>query len=90
MFEFSGVALRVSNRPKAVASLIVAASAAVVGLMSAAIARDDAGIHQFFAAQAQVEASGVPRHRTGRGVGFAQDAYHCGSRPVPRKPRRQP
>ena len=55
MFEFSGVALRVSNRPKAVASLIVAASAAVVGLMSAAIARDDAGIHQFFAAQAQVE-----------------------------------
>lgn len=40
------------HRTKAVAALIMATSAAVVGLMSGAVARDDAGVRQFFLEEA--------------------------------------
>ena len=52
VFEFSRLPINPHNRPKAFASVIVATSATIVGLMSIAAGRDDAGVRQFFVDQA--------------------------------------
>ena len=52
MFKPSKLLLSRDRRTKAVAAVIMAASAAVVGLMSVAVARDDTGVGQFFREEA--------------------------------------
>ena len=72
MLESSGSPIRPQHRRKAVATAIVAASAAIVGLMSAAVARDDAGVRQFFLEQPQAAPRGVSFQASAAAEAFGQ------------------